>query len=252
MKSIYKLGIFIAGLFLCTGCHDITTADISKVTYYVTFELDGGQDYLLPVGTPYVEPGVKAIENGVDVTSKMIVKGTTDVDQNKIGLYTISYSAKNVDGFASSATRTVFVYDPTVTADISGDYSVDATTSQRVQDSNGKIIKYSDMQGLYGFGDFSTYVVKLTKIVPGIFSVTDFFGGYYPEGRGYTPAGTYEMTGYASLTPDNKLELCSSFVDAWGNSLTGFTGGVYAPATGIVKWSAAWSGYSFNVVLNKK
>ena len=250
MKSIYKIGIFITGLFLCTACHDITTADISKVTYYVTFELDGGDQYLLPVGTSYVEPGVKALENGVDVTSKMIVTGTEDVNSNKIGLYTITYSAKNVDGFSNSTTRTVFVYDPTVTADISGDYSVDATTSQRVQASNGKIIKYSDMQALYGAGDFSTYVVKLQKVVPGIFSVTDFFGGYYTEGRAY--ASAYAMTGYLSLTPSNKLELCSSYVAGWGTSLDDLTDGVYTPATGNVKWNASWSGYSFNVVLNKK
>jgi len=250
MKSIYKIGIFITGLFLCTACHDITTADISKVTYYVTFKLDGGGDYLLPVGTPYVEPGVKALENGVDVTSKMIATGVTGINPNKIGLYTITYSAKNVDGFPSSATRTVFVYDPTITADISGDYKVDATTSQRVQASNGKIIKYSDLPTLYGAGDFSTFVIKLTKVVPGIFSVTDFLGGYYTEGRAY--ASTYAMPGYVSLTPDNKLELCSSYSVSWGNSLADLTGGTYASGTESIKWSASWSGYSFKVVLNKK
>jgi hypothetical protein len=60
------------------------------------------------------------------------------------------------------------------------------------------------------------------------------------------------MTGYLSLTPSNTLELSSSYVSAWSNSLTDLTDGVYVPGTGAVKWSASWSGYSFNVVLNKK
>ncbi len=251
MKNIYKIGLFVVGLFLCTACHDITTADVSKVTYYVTFELDGGDQYLLPVGTPYTEPGVKAFENGVDVSTKMTISGTEDVDPDKIGLYTITYSAVNVDGFSNSATRTVFVYDPTVTTDISGDYSVDATISKRVQLSNSKIIKYSDMPSIYGAGDFSSYIVKLEQVVPGIFSVTDLFGGYYAEGRGLSTP--YEMKGYVSLTPDNRLELCSSHVDSWGDSLDEMKDGVFDPATGIVKWSSIYAGaYSFDVVLNKK
>ncbi len=253
MKVIYKLGVFLLSVLLSVSCHDITTEDITKVTYYVDIDLEGGDQYLLPVGTAYVEPGMTATENGEDVSSKVQISGT--VDHTKIGFYDIEYSATNVDGFNKSVTRKVIVYDPSVTVDISGDYAVDANLSHRLQLNNSAVIKYSDMASMYGAGDYSTYVVKIEKIVPGIFSVTDFFGGYYSEGRAYAPAYAYEMAGYISLTPTNQIELCSSSIVAWGNSLNALKNGIYIPLTGTVQWSAEWSSdptYSFNVVFNKK
>lgn len=238
----FLLTISLLGL---TGCEKDSSMDDSRLTHYVAFVLKGDAKMLVTVNSSYTDPGVTALENGVDVTSKVIIKGT--VNPNKIGLYTVTYSATNVDGFSSSITRTVFVYDPTVTTDISGDYIVDTNLSNR----NGTTYA---ARALSKGGSFDGYVVTLTKIVPGFFSVSDFFGGFYSPGSGssYSPAAPYQMTGYLSLTPSNTLELSSSYVSAWSNSLTGLTGGVYAPATGTVNWSASWSGYSFNVVLNKK
>lgn len=250
MKEIYKFGVLLLCLFLTVSCHDVTTEDIAKVTYYVKMELKGDDPYMIPVGTAYVEPGVIATENGEDVSSKVQIAGT--VDQTKVGFYTINYSATNVDGFSKATKRTVIVYNPAITEDISGNYSVNTLLSYRLQASNNAVIKYSDMSGIYGAGDFSEYVVKVEKLLPGIFSVTDFMGGYYAEGRGY--GDTYEMNGYVSLTSDNKLEHCSSSSVGWGDSLNALNGGTYNPLTSTIQWSAVWnaSAYSFNVVLNKK
>ena len=252
MKVIYKLGVILLSVLLNVSCHDITTEDIAKVTYYVDIDLEGGEQYLLPVGTAYVEPGMAATENGEDVSSKVQISGT--VDHTKIGFYDIKYSATNVDGFSKSVTRTVIVYDPSVTVDISGDYAVNANLSNRFQFSNSAVIKYGDMAATYGGGDFSSYVVKIEKLVPGIFSVTDLFGGYYSEGRAYTPGSAYEMTGYISLTTLNKIEHCSSIVQAWGDALDDIQNGLYDPLTNTLSWGAVYAGntYSFNVVLNKK
>jgi hypothetical protein len=179
----------------------------------------------------------------------MEVAGT--VDENKIGFYDITYSATNVDGFPNSITRTVIVYDPTITANISGKYAVDLTYSNRFQFSNSKTINYADLPALYGKGDFSTYEVTIAQIVPGIYSVSDFFGGYYVEGRAY--ASIYAMTGFFSLKPDNTVELLSSHIDGWGDSLDDLTNASYDPVTSSIKWGAEYAAtYSFNVKLNKK
>jgi hypothetical protein len=251
MKKYSKIVVLFLGVLLFVSCHDVTTDGISKVTYYVTFEMDGDELFLLPVGEDYVEPGVKAIENGEDVSSKMDTDNP--VDKDEVGLYTITYSAKNADGFSNSVTRQVIVYDPSITTDIAGNYSVDLSYSHRLQFSNGATIMYANMQGLYGFGDFSTYVVALTKIAPGIFSVSDLFSGYYVEGRGY--AKTYAMTGYISLKSDDTIDLLSSIVAGWGDSLYDLEDGVYDPATESLEWGAVYPYddplYSFNVKLNK-
>jgi len=238
----FLLTISLLGL---TGCEKDSSMDDSRLTYYVAFELKGDAKTLVTVNSSYADAGVIALENGVDVTSKVVVKGT--VNPNKIGLYTVTYSAVNADGFSSSISRNVFVYDPTVTTDISGDYIVNTSLSNR----DG--LTYA-ARALSKGGNFDGYVVTLTKIVPGFFSVNDFFGGFYSPGSGssYSPAAPYQMAGYLSLTPSNTLELSSSYVSAWNNSLTGLLNGSYSPITGTVKWSASWSGYSFNVVLNKK
>jgi len=254
MKNYYKITVLFFGLLLFSACHDITTEGVSRVTFFVTFELEGGEQYLLPVGTPFVEPGMRAFENGVDVSSEVEVTGVDEIDPDRKGFYDVVYSAVNVDGFPSSITRTVIVYDPTIDADISGDYLVDADLSHRLNLGNETIIQYSNMAAMYGGGDFSTYVVRLGKVAPGIFSVSDFFGGYYSEGRAYKPAYAYEMKGYVALNTDNTLELCSSSVVAWGDSLDDLEDASYDPDTETVQWGAIYAGwlYSFNVVLNKK
>lgn len=249
MKNYHIITVLFLGLLFFTGCHEITTDNIAKVTYYVTFELTGENTLALPVGTPYVEPGAKAFENGEDVTGKMKIAG--QVNSNEVGFNYITYSAVNQDGFPNSVTRTVIMYDPTVETDISGEYSIDLTYSHRLQFSNNAVIKYADMSGLYGAGDFSKYVVIIEQVVPGIFSVSDFFGGYYVEGRAYT--SVYAMRGYISLNPDNSLTVLESHNDGWGDSLDNLANASYDPATGSIQWGAEYAGaYSFNVKLNKK
>lgn len=75
----------------------------------------------MPIGTSYTEQGYKATLNGEDYTSN--VKTTGTVDSNQAGLYYITYSATNSDGFTVTATRTVAVCDPAITTDISGTYT---------------------------------------------------------------------------------------------------------------------------------
>ena len=103
------------------------------MTYYVNFEMNGDDPMLVSVGSSFADPGVVAKEGEEDVTASVIVN--SNVDASKIGLYSVSYSAANADGFSSSAKRTVIVYDPAITTNASGSYTVDASVSYR--DMNG-------------------------------------------------------------------------------------------------------------------
>jgi len=233
-KIIYSLIVCLT--FIIVSCSDKTSFDDSKITYYVTFAINGDQTMLVPVGTAYVDPGVKATEGTKDVTSAMKIAGT--VDSNTIGLYPVTYSAINADGFASSSTRTVIVYDPTVTTDISGNYLLAAGSYRLTKSSGAKTA-------------FSGYSVTLTYIAPGIFHVSDFFAGYYEFRAKYGSA--YAMAGYVKLNTDNTIGLLSSKVASWGDSLNSLDNASYNSATNTIHWDATYANtYIWKLDLTKQ
>ena len=233
-KIIYSL--FVCMTILLGSCTDKTSFDDSKITYYVTFAMSGDQTMSVPVGIAYVDPGVKAMEGTKDVTAEMKITGT--VNSNLVGYYPITYSSVNADGFASSTTRTVFVYDPTITTDISGTYLL-ASGSYRLNLSTK------------AHTAFSGYTVKLTTIAPGIFSVSDFFAGYYEYRAGYGSA--YEMAGYVSLNQDNSIKLLYSKVSSWGDSLNSLANASFNPSTNTIHYEATYANaYTWILDLTKQ
>lgn len=232
-KVIYSLLVF-CGLCGLWGC-DETSQDISKVTYFVNFELNGDETMLVPVGGTFNDPGVVAMEGDNDISTSVVA--TSDVDANRIGVYSVSYSATNVDGFASSIERTVVVYDPTVTTDASGTYTVDAGVSYRDMDGTKAAFK----------GNFN---VVVDLVGPGVFAVSDFLGGWYDQGAAYGAA--YAMKGYFKLNADNSIEPLYSFVAGWGDAMDQMTGGVYDPEKGQITWSVDYAGQmTFYIIMNK-
>ena len=169
MKYAYKRIVPVLVLlssFAMLGCEkDDDTANISFITAYPEFELTDG-DIVLVKGEAYVEPGVVATEGGAEipVTTSVVgsayidpartdpsqVRYTNTLDTNVPGIYTITYSAVNSDGFSGSTTRTIFVLDaaPDPTVDLSGHY-----TSGTSPESD------------------------ITKVADGVFYATNFWGG---------------------------------------------------------------------------
>ncbi len=232
-KIIYSL-LFFCALIGFGGCEK-TTEGLTYVTYYVNFEMNGDNPMLVQVGDSFTDPGVVAMEGEEDVTASVTID--SDVDANEIGLYAISYSAMNADGFSSSVKRTVIVYDPAITTDASGAYTVDSSVS------------YRDMSGTQSAfkGDFS---VSVEQVAPGIFSISDFLGGWYDQGAAY--GSSYAMTGYFKLNADNTIEPLSSSVAGWGDSMDSMRDGKYDPETGQISWYIDYAGQmTFYVVMNK-
>jgi len=240
-KIIYSL-MLIGSMFGLTGCQDITTEDHSVITYYVAFEMQGDPLMLVTVGTSYTEPGVIATEKGVDVTSSVQIGGDV-VDPNTIGLYKVVYSGTNIDGFTTSIERTVIVCNPAVTTDISGTYK-SVTGTHRKNLSTQATVPYAG------------YPIVITKIAPGFFGISDFFGGYYhPRLSATNPNynSTTVMYGYVQLNTDNTLGLLTSFTDYWNDSLDDLKNAAYDPIAGTIYWEAIYADnvLSFNVLLKK-
>jgi len=93
-------------------------------------------------GSAYTEPGVTAKEGTTDLTPTV----TGSVNTATAGVYTLTYTAVNKDGFSASVRRTVIVYSTDAGAaahDLSGNYA---------RNTNGSIATW-------------------TKIAPGVYSV---------------------------------------------------------------------------------
>jgi hypothetical protein len=117
---------------------------ISKITVYPILTLKGEKVMVLAKGTAFADPGVTALEGTNPLTP--VVTGAVDV--NTAGVYTVTYTATNKDGFPATASRTVAVYDTQADAianDFSGSY---------VRSSNGEVAVWK-------------------KLAPGVYSVVN-------------------------------------------------------------------------------
>jgi hypothetical protein len=119
MKKIILMTLALVA-FVFTACEK-ESLGVSKITTYPTIELKGDVAMTILVGETYTEPGFTALEGDKDITSSAVVEGT--VDGTTPGVYVISYTATNSDGFSYTARRYVGVITPDAAAmDISGQY----------------------------------------------------------------------------------------------------------------------------------
>ena len=126
--------ISIFFLFLFASCakeEDImsseTTVGHSRITYFPVFTMEGDRYMSIVKGAGYVEPGVSAVEG----STTLQVSTSGAVNTEVPGIYDLTYTAVNKDGFSSSISRTVAVLPAAVVSgvDISGRYAYKANTS---------------------------------------------------------------------------------------------------------------------------
>ena len=138
----------LAVLFFACNKNEIHNTEdkvgISRVTQFPVLTLNGDRYMTIEVGGTFTDPGIVATEGGATIPY------TTDgsVNAGEVGVYNITYTAVNKDGFPASLTRTVVVYSTEASAagnDLSGTY---------VRSSNGVE---------------STW----TKIAPGVYTVVN-------------------------------------------------------------------------------
>ncbi len=111
MKQITKLLILFAipALFI-TGCKKETTADVSKSVKvsYPEIILNGEDLIIIPVGTTYTDAGAK-LKDDISGAITDIQPVSSTVNTAQPGLYLVTFSAVNANGFETTATRLVAV-----------------------------------------------------------------------------------------------------------------------------------------------
>jgi len=227
-------------LFL-VSCESDTTGNVSKVTNYPQFTLNGDAIIYVQKGDEFIDPGVIVTEGGVEIPYTTSVsgdyRGGTTLDTDIVDVYQIVYSAVNQDGFSGSISRTVIVYeDSDLITSISGLYK---STVVR----NGVVsAQYANLK-----------YVLVWKNTDGTYEMSDGIGGYYAIGRGYG-------TGYAArpviitandIATNNFAPIPSFGVGAFGGTAT-MSGLTANPATNKLSFSTTWdAGYTFVVTMTK-
>lgn len=183
-KYVFLLMVFVSMIASCSKDKIINTHDrvgISKVTYYANITLTGNSVISVIKGSAFVDPGVKADAGGTDVP----VTTTGTVNTDEVGLYNLTYSATNADGYSSSSSRIVVVIPSAELpgVDLSGTYvAVPVGTTP----GPAQISKIA--AGVY----YSTDIWTGGAVIPGYFICTD----------GSTVSVPFQNTAYGGMLTD--------------------------------------------------
>ncbi len=228
MKYIRKINILL-GLLIIVGVTSCEKEyeDVARITYFPDIVITGSEDVFIAAGGSYADEGAKAFENEVEIE----VKSSSNVNTDKVGAYTVGYSAENSDGFSKTVSRNVYVYDPsTSSVDHSGTYTANVVRN--------------------GGESYTENKVTLTAVpgVGGVYLISDWIAGFYAVGRGY--GSGYAFPGVIQIKGNNEV-IEVSMTNAWGDPFDSVVG-TYDPATGKINYSAKWIGrYDFVVDMTK-
>ena len=250
------------------------SAGLTGTVDYVVLKLKGDSQIKLALGEPYVEPGFTATDKGKDVSESVEItienvlgEKVDAVTTSSPGIFTITYSAVSEDKMYISESRQVFVFDPDLAVSIKGTFAVDFEKSKRVDSS--KDWTWAQWSAQYTAPEawqYASYSLKeidiiFNELVPGIYEVNDYLGGFYFGLRGYGPYYKenvdasyyyyYAMGGMIVLNADLSLGLVSSYIPAWGDGLSDFSG-TYDDNTKTIEFHSIYGGMDFNVVMVKK
>jgi hypothetical protein len=111
MKKLIIFSFIVSAFLVSCNEPDFVDNDqqvgISKVTYYPTVTLQGDAYMYVAKGGTFTDPGATAEAGGATVP--VTTSGT--VNTSTVGVYVLTYTATNTDGFSASGNRWVAVYD---------------------------------------------------------------------------------------------------------------------------------------------
>lgn len=167
---------------LAAGCKK-TSEGVTEITYYADIKLQGGNPFVVQLGESYVEPGFTALLNGEDYSSKVTV--SSNVDPSTPGIYSVTYSAVNLDGYSSSVTRDVYVLNPGGVANV--------------------YLSHCSM----GTRDYKNIPISISEVSEGVYEIEDMCGGFYFAGRypGYEPTYDFHADTQFSLNEDGTFKI---------------------------------------------
>ncbi|MBO9594389.1 MAG: DUF5012 domain-containing protein [Niabella sp.] len=212
-KTLNILMLLAVCVITVTSCKK-DSKGVSFMTTYADIILKRTSTIDWQLGTPFVDPGFTANEGETDLTQSVTVKSNVDV--SKPGVYSVSYTVSNSDGYPSTVTRTVVVCE--TSAPLNGFYQ-----SSIIRNGSAKRGPFSQL--VYGIGNNR-------------YHVQDLLGGWYDIGSGYGPL--YAGAAIVELKNNNTFELISSealgFSDGSAPIFT--TPATYTPQTKTIAFTS--------------
>lgn len=164
MKILKYITLILVVAVLFTSCEKEYEDHITTVTPAPQMELIGGNPIVLFKGTPYVEPGIHAIEIANGDTTELEYEVLNEVYVDVPGSYKLQYKVTNSEGYDFYISRRVNIVSFTgydVFEIPSGTYD-----GIRINRNAG--------------GD-----VEIQKLAPGVYQISDLLAGYYHQYLGY-------------------------------------------------------------------
>lgn len=225
-NKIFYLMVFALAAFTLAGCEK-TTEGKTRITYYATIDLLGNLPTVTYLSDPYVEEGCEAVMKGEDVTSQVVI--TPNVNTNKIGVYSVSYSVTNEDGFPANTTRTVYVVDPSSIANL---YLAEC---------------------IFGARHFYNTPIFITDNVDGTYKIDDLIGGLQFNGinPGFEPDYDFHAEGNVAIASDNSVSQVGETGPYYFSSSqpVKLNGGTFDPETRTFNLSVNYGATAGTVIL---
>ena len=248
IKSLLLCGLTIVSL---SGCRD--HEGTPTIQWYPMVTLEGDNPCNVEVGdTEWELPGFTAIntitgEDATDAVEIMYWDGINNkyvdaISLDSPGMYEVRYicnaSEININP-PYYATRTVYVYDPSVTETIAGEWKLNVEKSYELYDGD-------EYYFIDDYGDANS-VITIGQLLPGFFSDSDLLGGLYStvinmDNRYSSYLATYgancfRVTGFLSMDADGNISLLSwerysGFFDGYS-----MTGGTYDSSTETITYT---------------
>ncbi|MCD8265964.1 MAG: DUF5011 domain-containing protein [Prevotellaceae bacterium] len=224
-KLLY-LTLFAATAILCSCDKD--TEGMTWITSYPTLEILGDEEVVLYVGDSFADDGCYAELEGEDVSDQIIT--TSDLDVSDVGTYSVSYIIYNSDGFSASASRTIYVVDPTSVA----------------------TIYWAEVENSYNGAHYYDAPINITDNGNGTYQIDDVLGGYYFNGvyPGYEPSYDFHAEMNISVADDGTVTQVGTVGSwYWDDEDLEIVSGYYDSSTGIITLSILFSDMDMSVTL---
>ncbi len=208
--TLLFVGCMVLSVVSCKKEKD--SENLAKITTYPTIILERGNAVGCPIGTEFVDPGYTALEGSLDITDQVTVSGS--VNKDVFGKYAIEYKVQNAQGYESTITRTVVVYDPAQTVNYAGSFKLESTTRD-------KTITITKMDGWFRMSDcwFQSAAIPVEFL--------DLGGGTFYVLQGNSNYGPFDNTS------------CTLTYDAGTETFT-FTGGFTSGVNVGASWTTIW------------
>ncbi len=162
--KLFKYSIILMSVILTfAACEKDYDSFIKEETPAPVMELIGSNPIVLFKGTPYVDPGISAVEISNQDTTELTYEVLNEVNVDVTGTYKLLYKATNSDGYDFYISRKVSI--------------VSFTGYDVFEIPEGT---YDGIRVGSGGGD-----IEINKLAPGVYQISDLLGGYYDKVAGY-------------------------------------------------------------------